>query len=458
MRNLALLCVMSAMASVSHAGWLEELNPFQPTEVIPLAQGGQVDEDVPHGMLPFTTYEAEQRSITDSLPCKWISMGGGQGESRYDFLCKGGTWATVSLMLDKSPMDAGGVGRVRLIFREWPENVNPGGGEAYVAQQFLQHVTSHFVPANLAKEIEAAFWYRRDRHWAISRTMEIGYTYENQEKFALHRLEIRGRAKAIKLRGAARIQTAVTPTEAGLGRSEQEVGQSHEVKVMAPVVASPTIPRAKPVEEPATDNQQPTTVDNPKALQNATSADINPFPEPTSLEKPRAPEVSTTLIPDAKERINNRTKAPTNFNAYNKAEELTKDFEAAATSEAAKDKVKATQATPVPMPADAPVAAPTLPNHATDTPATTVQATPTPSLDAETATPLEAPKAAKDWPQGEGLGNPTTLPVNQVAPSVEGDIRFTPTRSLPQLKFIPKAIPLERADDVIQFEDEGSGL
>lgn len=468
----------ATVAMPAHAGWLEELNPFAPTEVIPLAQGG-TDDDAAHGMLPFTTFEREQRAITDGLPCKWISMGGGQGESRYDFLCKGGTWATVSLMMDKSALDGDGVGRVRLVFREWPETVHPGGGEAYVAQQFLQHVTAHFVPANLAKEVEAAFWYRRDRKWQIFRALDVSYTYENQDKFVLHRLEIRGRGKTIKLPGRISSQPAVTPTEAGLGTAEVPAVATKPIpaKPIAPLPPQPLPVLQKRDGEvkmqndgvntvPAGDIPAPPVDDaNPKALKPATAAEVNTSPEPSSLEKPAAPSISSTLIPTAEERIIKRPKAPTNFDAYNKAEELTKEFEAKATNDRVPDKVK--PAPPVTeLPADAPVAmpatdAPTVPNHASDTPTASVQATPTPSMDAESAEPLETPKQAKDWPQGEGLGNPTTPAAPQpelTLPSVESDARFNPTRTLPQLKFIPKAVPLQRADEVIQFEDEGSGL
>lgn len=91
-----LVALWASVAVPAQAGWLDTLNPFHETEIIPLAQGGAVEEDSAPGMLPFTTFEAEQRAVTSKLPCKWISMGGGQGEARYDFLCKGGTWATVS--------------------------------------------------------------------------------------------------------------------------------------------------------------------------------------------------------------------------------------------------------------------------------------------------------------------------------------------------------------------------
>jgi hypothetical protein len=75
------------------------------------------------------------------------------------------------------------------------------------------------------------------------------------------------------------------------------------------------------------------------------------------------------------------------------------------------------------------------------------QGTPAPSLP---AVPLPTLNPAIT-PTDAGL---LKMPAAQSA----AEPRFTPHRDLPQLKFIPKAEPLNTQNDVIRFEDEGSGL
>lgn len=487
-RPLVVVALSACVAMPLHAGWLDGLVPTQ-TEVLPLGQGG-IDPEGVRGVIPFTTFEHERQQVMDKLPCKWLSMAGGSGLDKYDFLCKGGTWATVSLMFDKSPMDANGIGRVRLLFREWPETVHPGGGEAYVAQQFLQHVANHFISAAVAREIQEAFWQKRDRQWRIGRSVVIGFTYENKGQFVLRRLEILGRGAALEGKASQRA-VPVTPTEAGLGEAMPAP--------VAPAVAPPA-QRTQPVppaptresvfqplpSTPATDvSKLPLPIlDGKPKLEDATEADVNTAPEPGTQKVPVAPAaISNTLVPSAADRVGSRPKAPTNFEAYNKAEELTRDVEVKALEDSRKD-TKIKPATPQPE-VKKETGTPPVPDVTKPAPpvkpAEPVTAVPTPTMETvEEATPLERPQGPDAWPQGEGLGNPTQPApgqpgtgspgsvIEQTAPgtasklpsevTMPGDPRFAPTRNLPQLKFIPKSVPLERVDEVIRFEDEGSGL
>lgn len=469
-----LLCmVLSASVALPvHAGWLDNVADSlggQKTEILPVAQGG--GDDAP-GVIPFTTFEAERQQVMEKLPCKWLSMAGGDGEARYDFLCKGGTWASVSLMLDKSARDPSGIGRVRLLYREWPEAVHPGGGEAYVAQQFLQHVGDHFIPANVVKEIQEAYWGRRDRTWRVWQNLAVSYTYEDKGQFVIRRLEILGRGKALEVRGPA---PAATPNEAGLGKAEVPPQPAQQPRAVAPTVPAPAKPVApvkdsvfqplpvftpKGVSLTVPSPTAPVIVPLPGTLQDARPEDISRQAEPSSLVRPQPPmPVSDSLVPDARGVINGRAKAPSSFDAYNKAEEMTRDVEAKAVEEARKEsKVRAAVSGTVPSPAVPDVRKPAPPAK----PGEQLNAVPTPQAATEESEPLETPKGPENWPQGEGLGSPSSAPVdpallNPNAP-VPGDPRFAPTRNLPQLQYIPKAQPLGRADEIIQFEDEKSGL
>jgi hypothetical protein len=476
----AALAFSASAATVAHAGWLDDvaqsLGGMGKTEILPVAQGG--GDEAP-GVIPFTTFEAERQQVMEKLPCKWLSMAGGDGVARYDFLCKGGTWASVSLMFDKSARDPSGIGRVRLLYREWPESAHPGGGEAYVAQQFLQHVSDHFIPANVAKEVQEAFWGTRSRTWRVWDSLTIGYTYENEGDFVLHRLEVLGRGKALAVQQAPR--AVVTPTEAGLGKAETPP-QPTPPQVTAP--ARDSVFKPLPVFTPKgvslTVPAAAAPLPPPGTLQNATPADIAKQPEPGSLMKPQpAAPVSDKLVPAPDAALKGRAKAPSNFDVYNKAVEMTRDVEKQAVEEAGKagkvavpvinnPMVSATAAaTPsVPKPAAKPKGTPPVPDVRTpvapDQPAPSVNAVPTPQAETEESEPLETPKGPDQWPQGEGLGSPSNAP--QVDPALMNpaprppDTRFDPARALPQLQYIPKAQPLAHPDEIIQFEDEKSGL
>lgn len=414
-------------------------------EVVPLAQGGQETGESPAGTLPFTTFEAERQAIMKTLPCKWMSLSGGDGAARYDFLCKGGTWATVSLMMDKRGAD--GISRVRLLFRDVAESAYSPAGEAYVAQQFLQHVTAHFVPANLAREVNEAFWGRRDRGWrGAGVNVRLSMTREAIQ--TVRKLEIIGKGKPLVPQVTAPVQASESQSVAPDVRDdiEQRI-RLHDATVSMPEQKGELLPQPPlPIL-----NDALKALEASPTLQPATPEELHTTPEPSSRQKPVAPPaLAPQLVPDAKATINNRPRAPSNFENYNKAEELTKDVEAKALEDSRKDaKIK-------PADAIAPLAKP----------GQSVQAIQTPTVGGETAEELLAPKTTQQWPQGEGLGNPTSTPVQGVAPHqpaqniVPPDVPYgkLPARNLPQLDFIPKAKPLERPDEIIQFEDEGSGL
>ena len=67
------------------------------------------------------------------------------------------------------------------------------------------------------------------------------------------------------------------------------------------------------------------------ALVEATSAELNTAPAPESKVVPVAPpELSATLVPNTKDLVGGRARAPSNFDAYNRAVALTQDVEAKA--------------------------------------------------------------------------------------------------------------------------------
>lgn len=459
----------------------------------------------PGYVIPFTTYQLEQQAVVDGLPCKWISMDGrlgpSYGNSHYDFLCKGGQWATISLYLDRANGFDHGVGKVRLYYREWRDNVHPSAGEAFEAQKFLEYVVNRFVPASAGAQVLQAFWGDSKRSWKGT-DVSVDYTLEEGKSYDVHKLEIAGqgtalmnvdgltireeqtvaapgRAKAITARPVP-IIPVVTP-DAGLLKGQAPspfLEDALHPTMVAPATNPPVTPVVtdaavlpKPVdtavpmtrvgdrlilppalkgaETPAAKapEQQQT---QPDVLPAATAADVNTAPAPESLAKPAPlPPVSSSLVPDADALVDGRVKAPSNFEAYNKASELTKSVEKRAmTSVEAKPIV-----TPVAQPANATGQARetlALPPARAASPVAPVA---TPQLSSVSATvpvagPMAVPAKAAA-PSGEGLGlsmGGTAQPARE------------PARPLPQLQFVPKAEPLKSGDDVLQFEDEKSGL
>lgn len=461
----ALLALAVAAPQAAHAGWFSSSSSHQPQ-----SHGG---------IIPFTTFEKEQQILVNTLPCKWISVYGRDGapgtDSRYDFLCKGGAWGTVSLMLDGRGLRDNTLSRVRLVWREWPQAVHPGGGEGMVAQQFLHYVTNRFVPANQAPSVFQSFFGNDDDvRWQSGQTLTMHYTQEATPNYVIHRLVVQGLAPRLSTDDVANLREPITQTLHPVATSAPKAEAKNQAPTAAPII-SPTVPLVaipawhmppisfttpvspaaalampKPVHPSSTTIQpwlkltavSPTSTPTPvtksisattpsapavaasstptTTLVTATIKDIGTAPEP--LKKPTAPlPVPENMVPSAQERLN---ETPTNFEAYNKAQKLTEKFAAQALTKPNDDaKVKAsTPAQGIPgKVAPAPVSG------------TALTALPTPAVNAPKAVPVSSSTAQEDP-------------------------RFEPRRTLPQLKFIPKAKPLEPDNAVIDFEDEKSQL
>lgn len=462
------------------------------------------------GVMPFTTFQQEELALTASVPCKWISKDGRLGPSygggRYDFLCKGGDFATVSLYLDKAVSPADGVGKARLLYRDWPVNTNPNAGEAVVAQGFLAHVTGRFVPAAIAGEVMDAFWANKSRKWTQN-GVTISFEVDKGPQFSVRRLEIAGTGAALNRQIVPMVQVlpqntgltkadtkvfvygkdgeplqapdrvlpgvAVTtgmparvPTDAGLTKPTAlnpintvnvptQINFTKEPTVVVPLptgvlpvpgtggfvrpVGELVIPGNAPASSPQVD-------EGAAPLQQATPAELNTAPAPESKVVPVAPtELSATLVPSTADLVGGRQRAPSNFEAYNRAVELTKDLE---------DKAQIAKVEQAKVTASKRVS-----GTAYVTPSTIavppLKAVPTPEMNK----PVEAAPATPAAVTGEGLGVKTSPALDEAPlPTNYNGPRSTEPRPLPQLKFVPKAEPLRKADDVIQFEDEKSRL
>lgn len=484
--------------------------------------------------IAFTTFQMEEQAVEQVLPCKWISKDGRLGPSygnvRYDFLCKGGDFATVSLYLDKADTAGNGVAKVRLLYRDWPVNTNPNAGEALVAQQFLQHVAGRFVPAAIAAEVMDGFWGNRGKSWRQG-GVKIAFSIDKGAQFNVRRLEVEGdgtnlspqvvpmypvatpkdagltrvvpltrdtRVSAhndddqVQERTIPGVQPAITtgmpprvPTDAGLTKpTEAQAIPTHGTEIeILPTTAGPersmaitpvTTPGITP--EPAVVLPVPTGVlptpgtgadhagtplvvpsnapagakeGEAETLKPATPAELNTAPAPESKNVPVAPPTpAAKLVPTTMDIIQSGSqRAPSNFDAYNRAVELTKDTEQKAQITRV-DQAKVTASKPV---------TPTAPK-----PDTAAALKPLPvepvgdpdSDDAQPATPAVPANAA-----GEGLGKPAAAAVEDIGqPDNYNGPRSTEARPLPQLKFVPKAEPLQNPAGVIQFEDEKSKL
>ena len=478
------------------------------------------------GMVPFTTFQQEELAVTQNLPCKWISKDGRLGPSygggRYDFLCKGGDFATVSLYLDKADSAGSGVAKARLLYRDWPVNANPNAGEALVAQQFLQHVAGRFVPASMAGEVMDAFWGKASRKWSQNGVL-ISFVLEKGPQFNVRKLEIAGTGAQLNSQ-LVKLTPVVTPTDAGLtkvspapevgtkvfvygkdgeklpvpervlpgvavtkGMPEQTPLDSGLTKPMPIPVQTPTqidiapavvvpvpvpgvlptpgagvtkmgdalvVPASTPAGGAGNAVEEPAKAGEPAALQPATPAELNTAPAPESKVVPEAPPavLSATLVPNTKDITVGRTRAgraPSNFDAYNRAMELTKDVEVKAQiAKVEEAKVTASKpVTPTQIVTPNTVVVPSL--KPVPTPATTdVPATPDNTVGEGLAKSGVKPVAAPAAPTVDEVGQPE----NYNGP------RSSEARPLPQLKFVPKAEPLKAPDEVIQFEDEKSKL
>jgi hypothetical protein len=414
-----------------------------------------------------TPFQAETRLITQNLPCKWVSMGGRTGPSYgsgyFDFSCKGGTWGTITLLMNAQGFRENTLGSIRLGYRDWDPAINPTAGEAAMAEQFLQYVLNRYVPANIAPAAREGFW-QGTGSWKSGGTRvramhEEGNGYV-QRWLAIERPQTQATALQYGTMPVVPRPWREAPAAQPTPQPAASTGLLKPTEASAPLPnftpATPQAPvqlpspallpqegvrREAPLQVPSNAPAGPARGSAPKSfLESAAetirgltglpsgnsptaplpaAADLTRLqtaPAPESLATPTPPPpVSATLVPAIETVINNRPTAPTNFSAYNEAEQLTKDIEARALAEARNLSPTTTAIASATLQV-APLAAPTQPT-------------------AQPAAPVAAPPAP-----------------------AQPDPRFAPTRDLPQLKFIPKAEPVDTKGNVIRFEDEGSGL
>ncbi|NBV54757.1 MAG: hypothetical protein EBR79_03490, partial [Proteobacteria bacterium] len=127
-KSLLQAVLLAALPCLSHAEILLQ-NAGEPIPDIMLRTS-----QAPSRVIPFTNFAKEQQNILNSLPCKWVSQNGRLGRiesnQRYDFLCKGGIWGTISLFLNQSPSFENGISNLRLHYRAWNPEAHPSAGEA----------------------------------------------------------------------------------------------------------------------------------------------------------------------------------------------------------------------------------------------------------------------------------------------------------------------------------------
>jgi hypothetical protein len=431
---------------------------------LPAAQSGH------QGALPYTTYSAETDAATNKLYCKWTSQDGRDGAGRYDFLCVGGNWATVHLMLDKSHKVGNGLARVRLLWREWPAD-HPASAENVVAQQFLQYTADRFIAPKLAPEVMQSFFGSRARDWQNG-DVRLHYDLSDQGNYRIHRLEIIGLGTALKIPHAPEAPDTSFDKKLKTWPANNADLPTRQIPVLTPTDRLPLQLPPQPEESKSILPALPLSQPKAAAPQPATPADINTQPAPESLKKPvAAPTPSVTLVPSG---VAHPT-APSNFDIYNKAQQLTRDVE-----EKAFGKAPPPKALPTPQSTGGlvkPGATPVPPLVPVPTPA--VSATQPPLGPVKVISPATATSGTSNLLEGEGLGSPSTTPQESMTPAQKaaqkaGKTIDTPStvapwdqpqptganRPLPQLKFIPKAQPLNDgpADQTIQFEDEKSKL
>lgn len=145
----------------------------------------------------YTSFTEETQSIMQQLQCKWGGMSGPYDRQRYDFLCQGGAWGTVMLLLDKSPQP-NAISRVRLIWKEWDTRVNPAAAEAYEAAKFLNYVLAHYVSPKDIKKVQDTFWQYANKSYNLN-GVKLDYRALQDKKYIIHRLELTGNSKAIPM-------------------------------------------------------------------------------------------------------------------------------------------------------------------------------------------------------------------------------------------------------------------
>ncbi|MCA3244252.1 MAG: hypothetical protein INF43_02970, partial [Alphaproteobacteria bacterium] len=373
----------------------------------------------------------------------------------------GGTWGTVTLLLDASPLGGNSLSQVRLGYRDWDPAVNPTAGEASVAEQFLQYVLNRYVPATEAARLRTDFW-----EGSQTRVKEAGtkaeVKMEEGQGFVQRWLVIqRPQANTTALTytttpaipapwrqpadgGLLRAPTGPVTVPAGgslpqapvnlplpLPAPQQGLRREAPLQVPANAPAGPQSERGaapKSFLESAASTLRGLAGLPDKASPSAPMPPLADFdrlhdmpPAQESRYRPTPPPpISSSLVPAVETVINNRPVAPSNFAAYNEAEQLTKDIEARALEMSRNVSASVAVAS------------------------TTLQ-----------VAPLQAPQPLGPATQPATPAQATAAPQTPTPPA---DPRFAPSRDLPQLRFIPKAEPLDTRNEVIRFEDEGSGL
>lgn len=381
------------------------------------------------GLLAQSPFDAETRNLMESLPCTWAALSGRVGPSygseRFDFSCKAGTWGTVTLLLDASESEPPYVTRIRLGYRDTSRNQPVMAKDAAVAEHFLQTILNRYVPAAHAKRVRNTFWAGSSDRTFLANTRTYTWSEETITG-ASHWLEVRLPTRP------SDAQNTPQPRTQSLGQTGEGLLSTQPKTETIPQAVN--IPLNAPSKPDTRGNAPETLLDKLGNLVGVSATQIKPAPYPVLIDPSKLntapaqesrvaptppPVVSSSLVPDAAVLSGSRAPAPTNFSEYNKAEQLTRDIEQ-----------KAAQTTTGLMQQASPT-----------TPAPSLNAVPTPAVQTQpqgaAATGLEAPKQ----------------PATQ-----QPEPRFTPDRALPQLKFIPKAEPLDTHTDVIRFEDEGSGL
>ena len=127
--------------------------------------------------ITYTSYSQTMQRVQRELPCKWMSTHPVRNANKgyYDFLCKGGNWGTVTLMLDKRNADE--LDSVKLIWRNWDPAVHPAGGEAETAAMFVNMMLHHLVPQKISADVNQAFWGAREKRWR-TKLVDIRYTHK----------------------------------------------------------------------------------------------------------------------------------------------------------------------------------------------------------------------------------------------------------------------------------------
>lgn len=225
-------------------------------------------KDVETGVIPFYTFSQTTQFVQQNLNCKWISTVPTKGRSKlenrtYDYLCKGGTWGTVTLLVDAKTNDS--LGAVKLIWRSWDPAVHPAGGEASSAALFLDFFAHYFVPEKLADDIKTNFWQPKNKKWRTN-LVDIQHYYTQEDGYGLHELLVTGKGKALPQGGY----------------QPQPAAPQHVEPPVSPPQFTPPVVRPKPQPKPV-----PPKLAAPKPVaENLTPAPVAPL-KPAVETKPK---------------------------------------------------------------------------------------------------------------------------------------------------------------------------